>query len=73
MCFFGSFIPATFFITLAYSVWFATAFAEGRRRKWGKCLAVWLLVMALGFIAGGTVMTIAGTCPVEQFFSQTSR
>ena len=68
MCFFFSFIPATVFATWSYIVWFAAGYAKGNRQKWGNRLAVWLLILAIGFIACGTYVTIFGLCPMEHMF-----
>ena len=69
MCFFGSLIPATVFVTWSYLIWFAAGFAEGNRHKWGNLLAAWLFVVALGFIACGAYMAVSGNCPMEKLFS----
>ena len=70
MCFFFSFIPATVFATWGYVVWFAAGFATGNRQRWGNYLAVWLLVLAVGFIACGTFVTVAGLCPMQSMMSE---
>lgn len=68
MCFFFSFTPATIFTTLSYFVWFAAGKADGKRRDWGNYLAIWLLIVATGFIACGVLVTLAGLCPMERMF-----
>ena len=70
MCFFFSFMPATMFTTLSYFVWFAAGKAEGNRQRWGNFLAVWLLIVALGFIACGAFVTLAGLCPIDRMLGE---
>jgi hypothetical protein len=68
MCFFFSFIPATIVTTLSYFVWYAAGKAEGNQQRWGNYLAVWLLIVALGYIAMGAYVTFADICPLERLF-----
>jgi len=70
MCFFFSFIPATSATTLSYFVWFAAGKAEGNRQRWGSYLAVWLLIVAFGFIACGAIVTLAGLCPIARVLGE---
>jgi hypothetical protein len=70
MCFFFSFIPATILTTLSYFVWYAAGKAEGNRQRWGSYLAVWLLIVAFGFIACGTFVTLAGLCPIARVLGE---
>jgi len=70
MCFFFSFVPATMFTTLSYFVWFAAGKAEGNRQRWGNFLAVWLLIVALGFIGCGAFVTLAGLCPMDRMLEE---
>ena len=69
MCLIFSFVPASIFGILSYFVWLAAGKAEGNRRKWGNYLAVWLLIVALGYIACGAYVTLSGICPLERLFS----
>jgi len=66
MCFFFSFVPATVFTTLSYFVWYTAGKAEGNRQRWGNYLAVWLLILALGFIVCGAFVTIADICLIDR-------
>jgi hypothetical protein len=68
MCFFFSFIPASAIATWSYFVWFAAGKAEGNRQRWGNYLAIWLLIVAFGFIACGAFVTLAGLCPMGAMF-----
>jgi hypothetical protein len=68
VCFFFSFIPASIFTTLSYFVWYAAGKAEGNRQRWGNYLAVWLVIVALGYIVMGAYVTIADICPLKRLF-----
>ena len=70
MCLFFSLIPATALAMWSYMVWFAAGFATGNRQRWGNYLAIWLLVLAVGFIACGAYVTIAGLCPMQHMLSE---
>ena len=70
MCFFFSFVPATVFTTLSYFVWYVAGKAEGNRQRWGNFLAVWLLIVALGFIGCGAFVTLAGLCPMDRMLEE---
>lgn len=65
MCFFFSFVPASVFTSLSFFVWFAAGRAAGSRRRWGNYLAIWLVLLALGFIACGAFVSLTGRCPIE--------
>ena len=67
---FFSFIPATIFTTLSYFVWYLAGKAEGNRQRWGSYLAVWLLIVAFGFIACGAIVTLAGLCPIARVLGE---
>jgi len=70
MSFFFSLMPATTLTTAAYFVWLAAARAQGSHQRWGNYLAVWLLVIALGIVACGSYVTLAGLCPIERMRAQ---
>lgn len=70
MCFFFSFIPASVITTVSYFVWFAAGRAEGSRRQWGNYLAIWLLIVAVSYIACGAFVTLAGLCPIDQILEK---
>ncbi len=66
MCFFFSFIPATFWVTVGYFVLFSSMKAEEPVRKFGKILAIWIFVLALLFPICGAYMALSGDCPFDQ-------
>ncbi len=65
MCFFFSFIPATFWLVIGYFVLFSSTKAEGAVQKFGQVLAIWVFVIAVFFPVVGAYVTIAGLCPIE--------
>jgi hypothetical protein len=65
MCFFFSFIPATFWVVVGYFVLFASTKAEGSIRTFGKILAVWIFVIAAFLPMAGAYVTLAGLCPID--------
>ena len=58
MCFFFSFIPATFWVVVGYFVLFASTKAEGGIRTFGKALAIWTFVIAALVPAMGLYVTV---------------
>jgi hypothetical protein len=65
MCFFFSFIPATFWVVVGYFVLFASTKTEGSIRTFGKILAVWIFVIAAFLPMAGAYVTLAGLCPID--------
>ncbi len=68
MCLLFSFVPASVFTTLSYFVWYAAGTAKSNRQQLGNYLALWLLIVALGFIACGAYVTFTGVCPMDRMF-----
>ncbi len=66
MCFIFSFVPATVFATIGYFVLFSSNKVEGRIRKFGNILAIWLFIVALFFPICGAYVTVTGQCPLEK-------
>lgn len=65
MCFFFSFVPATFWAVVGYFVLFSSRKAEGNIRKLGQVLAVWVFVLAVMLPIVGAYFTIAELCPID--------
>lgn len=65
MCFFFSFIPATFWLVLGYFVLFSTAKADGGVPTFGRILAIWIFIIAAMIPIAAAYMTLAGLCPIE--------
>ena len=65
MCFFVSFIPATFWVVVGYFVLFSSTKAQGGVRTFGRILAVWIFIIAAILPMAGAYVTLAGLCPIE--------
>ena len=72
MCFFFTLIPATVFFTLGYFVLFSSKKTEGRVRKFGQILSIWIFFVALFFPTMGAYITLSGLCPISQLMSRFS-
>ena len=66
MCFFFSFVPATFWAVIGYFVLFSSSKAEGGTRTFGRVLAIWIFVIAAFIPIVGAYVTLAGLCPIEE-------
>ncbi len=66
MCFFFSFIPATFFVLIGYFVLFSSTKTEGAIKKFGKVLAIWIFIIAAFFPMMGLYVTLSGLCPMGE-------
>ena len=65
MCFFFSFIPATFWVVIGFFVLFASTKGEGAIQTFGRILAIWIFVIAAFLPAAGAYVTFADLCPIE--------
>lgn len=65
MCFFFSFMPATFCITIGYFVLFASSKADDGIKLFGRVLAIWFFVIAACILIGAAYITLAGFCRIE--------
>jgi len=65
MCFFFSFLPATFWIVVGYFVLFASTKSEGGVRTFGRILAIWIFIIAAFFPLIGAYVSLSGLCPLE--------
>lgn len=66
MCFFVSLFPATWFLIVAFFVFFAAGKTGGRLQTFGNVLGVWLLILAAFFPICGAYVTASGQCPIDQ-------
>ncbi len=66
MCFFFSFMPATFFVVIGYFVLYSSTKTEGAVKKFGQVLSIWIFVIAAFLPMMGLYVTIAGLCPIEE-------
>lgn len=65
MCFFFSFMPATFWFVVGYFVLFSSARAEGSVRTLGRVLAVWIFTVSVAIVLAGAYVTFNQMCPFE--------
>ena len=65
MCFFFSFVPATFWAIVGYFVLFSSRKAEGNVKTLGQVLAIWTFVLAVMIPIVGAYVTISGLCPID--------
>jgi hypothetical protein len=65
MCFFFSFLPATFWVVVGYFVLFASTKSEGSVRTFGRVLAIWIFIIAAFIPLMGAYISLSGLCPLE--------
>jgi hypothetical protein len=63
MCFFISFMPATFLVVIGYFVLFSSLWAGNGVQTFGRILAIWIFVIAAFIPIAGAYVTLAGLCP----------
>ncbi len=66
MCFFASFLPATFWAVIGYFVLFSSSRAEGRVARFGRFLAIWVFVIVGFILIAGAYLSITGICPIPE-------
>jgi len=64
MCFFFSFLPATFWLVIGYFVLFSSTRADGSVQSFGRVLATWVFVLAGFILLAGAYITLSGCCPL---------
>jgi uncharacterized membrane protein (DUF485 family) len=65
MCFFVSFIPATFWLVVGYFVLFSSTRVEGGIKTFGRVLAIWIFLITALVPVAGAYVTLADLCPIE--------
>jgi hypothetical protein len=65
MCFFVSFVPATFWLVVGYFVFFAATKSQGGLQVFGRVLAIWIFIIAAFIPLMGLYVTVADLCPAE--------
>jgi hypothetical protein len=65
MCFFFSFIPATFWCVVGYFVLFSSTRAEGSVRAFGRGLSIWVFLVAGFIVVAGAYITLSGMCSID--------
>ena len=66
MCFFFSFMPATFGLVVGYFVLFSSTKAEGGVRIFGKILAIWIFIITAFIPIAGAYVAFTDICPMEK-------
>jgi hypothetical protein len=69
MCFLFSLFPATIWITIGYFVLYSAHKIEGRMRRCGQILAIWIFILAALIPICGLYLTLSGNCPLGHLFS----
>lgn len=65
MCFFMSFLPATFWAVVGYFILFSSTKAEGGVKTLGQVLGVWAFVISGFILLGGAYVSMTGLCSME--------
>ena len=65
MCFFVSFVPATFWLVVGYFVLFSSTRVEGGIKAFGVVLAIWIFLITALVPVAGAYVTLADLCPIE--------
>lgn len=66
MCFFMSFMPATFWAVIGYFILFSSTKAEGAVKTFGQVLAIWVFVIVACILMAGAYITVADMCPIPE-------
>lgn len=67
MCFFFSFMPATFWLVVGYFVLFSATRADGRVGTLGRAVATWIFLISGLILMAGAYVTLNDMCPIEGF------
>ena len=65
MCFFFSFMPATFWFVIGYFVLFSSTKADGSVRALGQGLSIWIFIVAGFIVMAGAYVTMSGMCSID--------
>jgi hypothetical protein len=65
MCFFISFVPATFWTIVGYFILFSSTRADGRMKTFGQALAFWTFFIAGCILLAGAYITFSGLCSLD--------
>jgi hypothetical protein len=64
MCFFFSFMPATFWLVVGYFVLFSATRADGRIGTLGRAVATWIFIISGAILMAGAYVTLNDMCPL---------
>ena len=65
MCFFFSFMPATFWLVVGYFVLFLSTRADGRVAMFGRALATWIFLISASILVAGAYVTQNDMCSMQ--------
>ena len=65
MCFFFSFLPATFWLVIGYFVLFSANRTDGWVETFGRVLGTWILFISGMILLAGAYFTLTGMCSME--------
>jgi hypothetical protein len=65
MCFFFSFLPATFWLVIGYFVLFLASRSEGPMATFGRVLSTWIFVISGSILLAGAYFTLSDMCSME--------
>ena len=65
MCFFISFLPATFWAVIGYFILFSSTKVEGRVKTLGQFLGIWALVISGFILFAGAYVATTGLCTMD--------
>lgn len=65
MCFFMSFLPATFWAIVGYFILFSSTKTDGAVKMLGQVLAIWAFILVGMILIGGAYLTVSGACPIN--------
>ncbi len=65
MCFFFSFMPATFWLVVGFFVLFASTKAEAWVETFGRVLASWIFLVSGSILLAGAYLTLNDLCSIE--------
>ena len=64
MCFFFSFVPATFWLVIGYFVLFSSTRVDGSVKSFARGLATWIFILSGLILLAGAYITLSGCCPL---------
>ena len=65
MCFFISFLPATFWAVVGYFILLSSTKVEGRVKTLGQFLGIWAFVISGFILLAGAYVSVTGLCTME--------
>ena len=69
MCFFLSFMPATFWLVIGYFVLLSSTKVDGSVKTFGRGLAIWAFIISGFIVLAGAYVTLSGLCSMDAFMN----